>query len=93
MHGISLRRFGLILMLSSVAVVAGPANALSAHVGVDPAHDLLHGLGHPLTGIDHICAMLAVGIWAAQRSGRAIWLVPLSFMSVMALGGAMARPA
>ena len=89
MHGLSLRWFGRISMLSIVAVIAGPATAL-AHVGDAQTHDLMHGLEHPLTGIDHICAMLAVGIWAAQRGGREIWLVPLSFMSVMALGGALA---
>jgi urease accessory protein len=48
----------------------------------------MHGAGHPLTGIDHLCAMIAVGLWAAQTGGRAIWAVPLAFVSVMLLGGA-----
>ena len=42
-----------------------------------------------LSGLDHICAMVAVGLWAAQMGGRAIWAVPLTFVSVMALGGAL----
>ncbi len=89
MCSILMFRFAYIAILGALAVVGLPAVA-HAHVSVGPAHDLLHGLEHPLTGIDHICAMLAVGIWAAQRGGRAIWLVPLSFISVMALGGALA---
>ena len=46
-----------------------------------------HGLLHPLTGFDHICAMLAVGLWAAQRGGNAIWIVPSAFVGMMFLGG------
>ena len=60
-----------------------------AHVGVGEARGLWHGLSHPLSGLDHICAMVAVGLWAAQMGGRAIWAVPLTFVSVMALGGAL----
>ncbi len=47
------------------------------------------GVAHPLHGLDHILAMVAVGLWAAQLGGRARWLVPASFVSVMALGGAL----
>jgi len=43
-----------------------------------------------LSGLDHILAMVAVGLWAAQLGGRARWLVPASFVGVMALGGALA---
>lgn len=60
-----------------------------AHVGVGETSGFLHGMGHPLGGLDHICAMVAVGLWAAQMGGRAIWAVPLTFVSVMALGGAL----
>src|ERR1700722_17039280 len=44
----------------------------------------------PLHGLDHILAMTAVGLWAAQLGGRARWLVPASFMGMMVLGGALA---
>ena len=44
------------------------------------------GLAHPLTGFDHLLAMVAVGRWAGQLGGRAIWTVPLTFVSVMTLG-------
>lgn len=62
--------------------------AASAHTGVGDTHGFIHGFTHPLTGIDHILAMVAVGMVAAHLGGRAIWLVPASFVSVMALAGA-----
>lgn len=49
--------------------------------------DLSSGFSHPLEGWDHIVTMLGVGIWAAQLRGKAIWLLPLTFVSVMSLGG------
>jgi urease accessory protein len=45
------------------------------------------GFFHPLQGFDHIVAMLAVGFWAAQLRGVAMWVLPLTFVGVMALGG------
>jgi urease accessory protein len=84
----SLQRFGLVVLLAFIAVILGPRSAF-AHTGVGPTHDLVHGLAHPLTGLDHILAMFAVGLWSAQRGGRAIWLVPLTFVLVMTLGGVL----
>lgn len=46
-----------------------------------------HGFTHPLEGWDHIVTMIAVGIWAAQLRGHAVWLLPLAFVGVMSLGG------
>lgn len=60
-----------------------------AHTGVGAADSFMHGLMHPFGGLDHLCAMVAVGIWAAQTGGRALWAVPLTFVGVMALGGAL----
>ena len=57
------------------------------HVGIGETGGFLHGLTHPVSGLDHICALLAVGLWAAQTGGRSMWAVPLTFVSVMALGG------
>jgi urease accessory protein len=66
------------------------ASALHAHPGHDGGHDLTwdftNGLGHPLAGWDHLLAMLAVGLWAAQLGGRARWAVPMTFLGTMALG-------
>ena len=45
------------------------------------------GFTHPLTGWDHLVTMLAVGVWAAQMRGHAIWMLPLAFVGVMSLGG------
>ena len=49
--------------------------------------DLTSGFSHPLEGWDHIVTMLGVGIWAAQLRGKAIWLLPTTFVGVMSLGG------
>ena len=58
-----------------------------AHVGIGETSGFLRGMGHPLNGIDHICAMVAVGLWASQMGGRSLWLIPLTFLFVMATGG------
>lgn len=59
---------------------------LSAHPGHGDMGGFSHGFFHPLSGIDHLCAMVAVGLWAAWRGGRALWAAPLTFVGVMALG-------
>ncbi len=81
------------LPLSVATLVLLPSLAY-AHVGVGQAGiaetgGFMHGLTHPTSGLDHVCAMLAVGLWAGQMGGRSIWAVPLTFVSVMALGGAL----
>ncbi len=48
------------------------------------------GITHPYTGLDHLLAMLAVGMWAAQQGGRALWSIPLAFVVMMTLGGILA---
>jgi len=57
-----------------------------AHTGVDLHTGWLHGFIHPLSGLDHVLAMIAVGLWAAQSS-RVVWLIPLFFVAIMGLGG------
>ncbi len=74
------------LFLFTLLTVLFPSLA-HAHVGVGHANGLLHGFTHPVGGLDHICAMVAVGIWSVQRGGRAVWLMPLSFVGIMAIGG------
>lgn len=63
------------------------AGSALAHPG--HAEGAMAGLMHPLTGIDHILAMLAVGLWGAQLGGRAQWLLPASFVAFLAAGGAL----
>jgi urease accessory protein len=48
-----------------------------------------HGFVHPLSGLDHLLAMFAVGLWATQLGGRALWAVPAAFLGLMTLGGAL----
>lgn len=61
--------------------------------GLTHAHQLsggggfISGLSHPVLGFDHLLAMLSVGILSAQMGGRSIWLVPLTFVAVMLIGG------
>ena len=61
-----------------------PATAF-AHSGA-PGHDLAYGFAHPLGGLDHVLAMVAVGILAALIGRRAIWALPLSFVAMMVAG-------
>jgi urease accessory protein len=77
-------RSGLIASLVFFSLTPQIAHA---HVGILTASGWEHGVLHPLLGIDHLIVMLAVGIWARQQGGRATWLVPLSFVSLMVLGG------
>jgi urease accessory protein len=79
-------------LLNPVPLIAAalllPSHAY-AHAGGTDAGGFMHGLMHPVSGLDHICAMVAIGLWAAQMRGRALWVVPLAFVSVMLLGGVM----
>jgi urease accessory protein len=70
----------------AVATVALPTIA-SAHPGHDGTPGFIHGFLHPLGGLDHILAMVAVGLFAARLGGRALWLVPASFVVTMAAAG------
>ncbi|HXF55740.1 MAG TPA: HupE/UreJ family protein [Hyphomicrobiaceae bacterium] len=63
-----------------------PTAAL-AHTGIGDTTGFLHGFAHPFGGLDHILAMVTVGILAFQLGGRALWLVPATFVAVMAVGG------
>ena len=75
--------------LSRLALVAAtlvPGVAL-AHTGVGATGGFVHGFAHPIGGLDHVLAMVLVGVFAWQLGGRALWLVPAVFVGVMALGG------
>jgi urease accessory protein len=74
--------------LLGLAATAWPSIAM-AHTGGVRAHGLAGGALHPLTGLDHLCAMIAIGLWAAQVGGRAVRLIPLSFLGVFAVGSAL----
>lgn len=77
------------LRLSLAALAALSPTLAFAHIGVGSTHGFVHGFSHPIGGIDHILAMVAVGIFAANLGGRALWAVPLTFMGFMLAGGAL----
>ncbi len=74
------------LCLSAVLLMAAAMPAY-AHVGIETTSSFAAGFMHPLSGLDHITVMVAVGLWAALKGGRAIWVWPAAFAGVM-LGGA-----
>lgn len=74
--------------LAGVTMVV--AGAAQAHTGVGSTAGFAHGFTHPLLGMDHLLAMVAVGLWAGLQGGRALWAVPMAFVGAMVLGGAFA---
>lgn len=77
----------MIRLLALVALMLLPTAAF-AHPGHDES-GLVAGLSHPLTGLDHIAVMIAVGLWAALKGGRALWVWPAAFVGVMLIGGVL----
>jgi len=75
---------GLLLL-----VVVTWAPEVGAHVGGGEAAGLFAGLRHPVSGLDHVLAMIAVGLWGAQLGAPALWQLPVAFPMVMALGGVL----
>lgn len=69
----------LLLILAPTAALAHPGHGIG----------FLGGLTHPLTGMDHLLAMLAIGLWAATLGGRAVWTLPVTFVTALVLGGTM----
>ena len=75
--------------LAGLFCTVGVLPVAEAHtLGADDA-GLFAGLTHPLVGIDHLLAMIAVGIWAGQLGGKAVWRVPLAFLCAMVLGSSL----
>lgn len=71
----------LVLSIGSSAALAHPGHG-------DPL-GLTHGFFHPLSGLDHVLAMIAVGLYATQLGGRALYLLPAAFVTAMIAGGAL----
>ncbi len=65
------------LLVSSSVAFAHPGHNVSGFAA---------GLMHPFSGLDHLLAMVAVGLWAAQGGGRKVWLLPATFMTMLAVG-------
>lgn len=65
------------------------AGGVLAHVESGGASGFLSGLHHPVSGLDHVLAMIAVGLWGAQLGKPAVWVLPVAFPIAMAFGGMM----
>ena len=79
------RHHQLLALLAGLSV----AGVAQAHPGHMYGPTWIAGFIHPFTGLDHITAMIAVGLWAAQQGGRARWSLPLAFLAMMATGAAL----
>ena len=75
-------RFSMLPSVLLLMPVLAEAHTLGAVGG-----SLAEGLAHPFMGLDHLLAMMAIGLWAGQSGGRAIWLVPGTFLATLCLAG------
>lgn len=84
MNIMQIKKIALLVLVLSTSQVWAHGDGVHAH-----GAGLAVGLAHPFNGLDHLLAMLAVGLWAAQQGGRALWVLPATFVSVMALGSTL----
>ncbi|GHD63242.1 urease accessory protein UreJ [Thalassobaculum fulvum] len=80
----------MLRILTSAAALSLVAAPAFAHTGIGTAGGFAAGVAHPMLGLDHLLAMVAVGAWGALLGGRAVWLVPAAFVAAMVAGGALA---
>jgi urease accessory protein len=73
-----------------VSCAAAALIVAAAHIQAAEATGFLTGFLHPISGLDHVLAMIAVGLWGAQLGSPALWLLPVTFPKVMAFGGTLA---
>ncbi|WP_136621109.1 MULTISPECIES: HupE/UreJ family protein [Mesorhizobium] len=76
------------LCLSAILLLAASIPAY-AHVGIGTTSSFTAGFMHPLSGLDHMTVMIAVGLWAALKGGKAILAWPAAFVGVMLIGGVL----
>ena len=77
------------LAAAAALIFFATGGAAEAHTFGAHGAGLLSGLAHPISGLDHVLAMLAVGLWAGQTGGRAAWLLPAAFLAMMTIGGGL----
>jgi urease accessory protein len=81
-------------MMRSILICTALTGALVspalAHTGVGQTNSFVSGIAHPLNGVDHILAMVAIGLWGVLVGGRAIWVWPMAFVATMLAGFATA---
>ena len=80
--------FALLAAVGMIVTPAAFAHTFGAH-----GAGFAGGLAHPFFGLDHLLAMVAVGLWSAQLGGSALWRVPVAFVTAMTVGAILANPA
>jgi urease accessory protein len=86
-----MKRSRIVTIAALAALAAGTAPALAHSGAAAHTHGFFAGLGHPLGGLDHLLAMLSVGIWSALASGDKtwrMWVAPVAFVAAMLVGAA-----
>lgn len=78
-----------VAVFAAAALLAAPLALAHGMAGSPHEHGLLAGLSHPFGGLDHLLAMVAVGMLALQAGRRAVWLLPACFLFMMGLGGVL----
>lgn len=74
------------MIRKTILTVLAIEASVMAHTGAGMASGLMEGFFHPITGVDHVLAMVGIGIWAVVSGGRSLWAVPLSFVIMMVFG-------
>ena len=83
------RHLDLLVYFLALAVSLSWTTPAQAHIQQGQAIGFVTGLEHPWSGLDHVLAMIAVGIWGAQLGNPALWILPVTFPMVMSLGAMM----
>lgn len=86
---LSIAKLFMTKLASSTALLLASGVAL-AHPSHEHASSFMAGFAHPMSGFDHLLAMLAVGLWAVSIGGRAMWAIPVAFVVTMLVGGGLA---
>src|SRR5580704_4198994 len=74
------------LILICIALTGALVSPALAHTGVGDTNSFASGIAHPLSGADHILAVVSVGLWGVLAGGRAIWVWPIAFVVTMLAG-------
>lgn len=75
----------------AIALSVALASPAMAHVGHGSAFTAMTGFAHPFSGLDHIAAMLGVGLWSVVGGGKRVWAWPLAFVAAMLAAAIAAR--
>lgn len=78
------------LALLCFALIGALSSPALAHIGVGQTSSFGAGVAHPFGGLDHILAMVTVGLWGVLAGGRAVWAWPVAFVATMLAGFAVA---